>query len=101
MCKNVIVNIKLSHRRFSLLLMSVLIGNLFVLPIKAQQANREEISLIPFAELLKRPVIIRPELNKVHPRLFFTKADLPNMRERSNGVDKELWQETLNDLETL
>jgi hypothetical protein len=57
---NVIVNTKLSRRCLSLLLMSVFMGNLFVIPIKAQQATRKEIPFTPFAELLKTPLTIKP-----------------------------------------
>jgi len=28
-------------------------------------------------------------LKNVHPRLFFTAADLPKMRERAKGVDRD------------
>jgi Domain of unknown function (DUF4962)/Heparinase II/III-like protein len=96
MFSNVIVNIKLSRRVFGGTLLIFALSALFVVPIKAQSERIE-----PFTELLKRPIAMRPELNNTHPRLFFTKEDLPKMRERAKGIDKELWQAVLNDLQTL
>ncbi len=64
--------------------------------------NNNSIGAIPtFAELLQKPVKLKPELKGVHPRLFFRDADLPKMRERAAGVDKELWRATLADIQTL
>lgn len=65
------------------------------------QTNSIEQKIIPFTELLKRPVEIRSELKGKHPRLFFTSEDLPKLREKSKGVDKELWQTVLKDIQTL
>ena len=96
MFSNVIVNINLSRRVFGVALLAFALSNLFAVPIKAQNERIES-----FAELLKKPVNIRPELNNVHPRLFFTKEDLPKMRERAKGADKELWQAVLNDISIL
>jgi hypothetical protein len=96
MFSNVIVNIKLSRRVFGVALLIFALSALFAIPIKAQSERIE-----PFTELLKRPIAMRPELNNVHPRLFFTKEDLPKMRERAKGIDKDLWQAVLNDLQTL
>jgi hypothetical protein len=53
------------------------------------------------AELLKREIKLKPELIGKHPRLFFRASDLPKMRERAAGVDRELWRATLADLQTL
>ena len=60
----------------------------------------QKIKITPFSELLQRPVKLKPELKNVHPRLFFTAADLPKMRERAKGADKELWQEALKEVES-
>ncbi len=102
---SVIVNIKKSQKRFGVVLMTFLLLNLFAFPIKAQRqtlnGEKNEIVIKPFAELLARPVSIRPELVNVHPRLFFAAQDLPKMRERSKNADKELWQAVLKDLQTL
>ncbi|MBA3633973.1 MAG: DUF4962 domain-containing protein [Acidobacteria bacterium] len=65
------------------------------------QTNAVNEKIPPFKELLKRPVKLRPELVGKHPRLFFTAADLPQMRERAKGVDRELWQQVLKDIQTL
>ena len=60
----------------------------------------QKISIPSFTELLERPVKLKPELKNVHPRLFFTAEDLPKMRERAKGADKELWQEVLKEVES-
>lgn len=83
------------------MLTALMIISLFGSPIKAQKNASAERSIEPFAKLLEKPVQIRPELNKIHPRLFFTREDLPKMRERAKGVDKELWQAVLKDVKTL
>jgi len=100
MFRNVIVNTKVSRQCFGSGLLIFILVSLFALPTKAQSKSADD-SIIPFAELLKKPVVIRPELKNVHPRLFFVAADLPKMRERAKGVDKELWLAVLKDLQTL
>ncbi|HLA96300.1 MAG TPA: DUF4962 domain-containing protein, partial [Pyrinomonadaceae bacterium] len=57
--------------------------------------------IVPFNQLLKRPVAIKSELKGVHPRLFFTAGDIPGMREKAKGAERELWQATLKDIQTL
>ena len=98
---NVIVNTMFSRRYFSFGLVAFVLFNLFVLPIKAQSKSAADDSIVPFAELLKKPIALRPELKNVHPRLFFVAADLPKMRERAKGIDRELWQAVLKDITTL
>jgi len=77
---SVIVTTKLQHILFLrlvspiVLTCAVVLG--FGLPIYSQDP------IIPFEDLLKRPVEIRPELKGVHPRLFFTAQDIPKFRER-------------------
>ena len=64
--------------------------------VKSQTQN------IPtFEDLLKRPVEIKPELKGVHPRLFFTASDIPGLREKAKGINAELWQATLKEIQTL
>ena len=101
MFDNVIVNIRFSHKSISFALVLFVLSGLFVFPATAQNKPSENDSIVPFAELLKKPVAIRPKLNNVHPRLFFTKEDLPKMRGRASSADKELWQAVLIDLQTL
>lgn len=67
----------------------------------AQTGNKEKSRIVPFEQLLATPVKLRPELKGIHPRLFFTAADLSKLRERSKGSGRELWQETLSDIQTL
>lgn len=63
-----------------------------------EKPKKENVSIPTINELLLRPVKLKPELKNVHPRLFFTAADLPKMRERAKGADKELWQEALKEI---
>lgn len=65
------------------------------------QDGRNNIDLYSIEHLLKRNVKLRQELTNVHPRLFFTSEDLPKMRDRAKGSDRELWQATLVDIQTL
>lgn len=65
------------------------------------QNNQTPQTIVPFEDLLKRDVNLKHNLRNIHPRLFFTVEDLPKMRERAMGVDRELWQATLKDIETL
>ncbi len=67
---------------------------------QTNSAKQTQKTKIPaFTELLERPVKLKPELKNVHPRLFFSASDLPKMRERAKGADKELWQEVLKEVE--
>lgn len=96
----VIVNTHLQHKNtfakhlcFALVIICVFLSaNLF--------AQKTE-AIIPFEELLKKEVKLKPELEGVHPRLFFTAKDLPQMREKARGSSKELWQAVLKDIQTL
>ncbi len=54
-----------------------------------------------FNALLNRQVTLKPELNDVHPRLFFTSANLPRWRESARGSGKELWLATLGAIKSL
>ena len=76
-------------------------ASLFFPPKVSAQEKRGNQSIISIEELLKRSVKMRPELVGKHPRLFFTAADLPKMRERAKNVDRDLWQAVLKDLQTL
>lgn len=97
MLSSVSVNIKVNRKLniFSCIVFSFV----SVLSLTAQEATNEKV--MPFEELLAKPIVMRPKLKNVHPRLFFTAKDLPSMRERAKGADKELWNDVLNDLQTL
>lgn len=101
MTSNVNDNIKIAGFGFKMAIITILAFFLLVLPIQPQSKKLDELKIEPFADLLKRPVNMRPELKNAHPRLFFTAADLPKMRERAKGFDKEFWQAVLNDIKTL
>lgn len=98
---NVIVNTKCTHRYFGAALLMFALFNLFASSGKISSQSLESIAIKPFPELLQKPVSLRPELKGVHPRLFFVAADLPKMRERAQGADRELWQAVLKDVKTL
>lgn len=68
---------------------------LFVLPLSAQN------SIVPFEDLLKRPIKIRSEVKGVHPRLFFSAGNIARFREEAKGRGRELWLETLKKIQTL
>ena len=88
--------------RYFLFLSAILY--LFCLPIIGQtnltQKNAQKTDIPTFGQLLERPVKLKSELKNVHPRLFFTADDLPKMREKSKDADKELWRETLKEVES-
>lgn len=54
--------------------------------------------IVPFEDLLKREVKLRPELKGVHPRLFFTSQDLPKLQAKAKGDGKRLWTEVLREV---
>lgn len=70
--------------------------NLFYLTTKIKSQN----TIIPFEELLKRPVNLRLELKGVHLRLFFTVEDLPRLKAKAKGIDKELWAKVLQEVKS-
>jgi len=47
------------------------------------------------------PASVRPELAGVHPRVYFTDAELAALRTRVHGVDKPEWQAVLGDIRAL
>lgn len=108
MQKIVIVNISNKSSFIRRIIILPILCSLFFSSVINSQTKSDEsqnksskISIPTFSDLLNRPVNLRPELKGVHPRLFFTSADLPKMRERAKGTDRELWQAVINDLQTL
>jgi Domain of unknown function (DUF4962)/Heparinase II/III-like protein len=97
MLTSVSVNIKVNRKLhlFSCIILLLISG----FSLMAQETRNEKI--VPFEELLVKPVNLRLELKNVHPRLFFTAKDLPSMRDRAKDADKELWNDVLKDLQTL
>ena len=51
-----------------------------------------------FADLLARPVRLKPELVGVHPRVFVTAQGLEALRERARTTHREDWQKVLASL---
>lgn len=69
-----------------------------------QPANSPILSEKPipaFESLLAREVLLKPENAKSHPRLFFTEKDLPRLRDLAKTTNRDLWKETVADIETL
>jgi hypothetical protein len=55
----------------------------------------------PFEELLARPVALKPDLAGVHPRVFVTRAELDQLRQRARTTHREEWQRVLVSLVAL
>ena len=104
MLRSAIVNIQSQHIRLCPLVrpMALLFAALCAVTfsLNAQNPVRNE-QIVPFEELLKRPVKIRPDLNGVHPRLIFSAVDIAKFREKAKGVGSDLWQESLKEIQTL
>jgi uncharacterized protein DUF4962/heparinase II/III-like protein len=64
-------------------------------------SNSGDNTIVPFEELLKRPVKLRPGLSGQHPRVFFTEESLKLLRVRAQTSDHELWQSVLKDIRAL
>ena len=88
-----------SIKHFSLFAAIILFFHLSLIGQTNLEKENQKVKILPFTELLARPVKLKPELKNVHPRLFFTTADLPKMRERANGADKELWNDVLKEVQ--
>ena len=54
-----------------------------------------------FEQLLSRSVVLKKDSAGVHPRLFFTAADIPRLRNKAKDEGKQLWEGTLKDIQTL
>ncbi len=54
-----------------------------------------------FSELLSKPVALKPELVGVHPRVFVTKAELEQLRQRAKTTHRDEWQKVLANLVAL
>lgn len=84
---------------------AVLIGLVLILspPINGRLPARaaNESVIVPFEELLRRPVKLRPGLNGKHPRVFFTNDSLKTLRDRAQTSDRELWQEAVKKIRAL
>ncbi|HEX6729157.1 MAG TPA: DUF4962 domain-containing protein, partial [Pyrinomonadaceae bacterium] len=61
----------------------------------------DEPLIVPFEELLRRPVKLRPELKGKHPRVFFTNESLKGLRNRAQTVDRSLWLEAVKNIRAL
>jgi hypothetical protein len=55
----------------------------------------------PFEELLAKPVVLKPGLGGVHPRVFVTKGELEQLRQRARTTHREEWQKVLANLVAL
>lgn len=96
MCNSVIVTTSINLKALTGLIVVCLI-TLLVSGTRAQSVSDQA---TPFADLLKRPVEISNELKGVHPRLFFRGGDIARLRAKAK-TEKELWQKTLDDIQTL
>lgn len=56
----------------------------------------------PITELMKsRTSALKPELRSVHPRVYFTDAELQTLRERSRTTHRALWEQVLLNVRAL
>jgi hypothetical protein len=68
----------------------------------AVPASSDSTDKIPaFADLLSRPVRLKPSLVGVHPRVFVTAAGLEELRERARTTHREDWRKVLAALPAL
>jgi hypothetical protein len=57
--------------------------------------------IVPFAQLLAKPVSLKPELRDAHPRVFVTDAGLDTLRERARTTHAAEWKRVLAALPAL
>jgi hypothetical protein len=67
----------------------------------AERNERSTDEVPRFADLLARPVVLKPDLVGVHPRVFVTAAGLDALRERARTTHREDWQKVLSALPAL
>jgi hypothetical protein len=72
-----------------------------VRPETTRASNSTDNPIVPFEQLLKRPVELRPALSGQHPRVFFTQDSLKLLRRRSKASGRELWLAVLKDVKAL
>jgi hypothetical protein len=60
-----------------------------------ERSERSTDEVPKFADLLARPVRLKPDLVGVHPRVFVTAAGLDALRERARTTHREDWQKVL------
>jgi hypothetical protein len=70
-------------------------------PARAAPLPGPDDALTAFADLLARPVRLKPELVSVHPRVFVTAQGLETLRERARTTHREDWQKVLAALPAL
>ncbi|MGH9901060.1 MAG: DUF4962 domain-containing protein, partial [Pyrinomonadaceae bacterium] len=63
--------------------------------------RRADSPVVPFEELLRRPVRLRPQLTGKHPRIFFTAASLAELRAHARDTRRELWAQTVKGVRAL
>ncbi|HYS55953.1 MAG TPA: DUF4962 domain-containing protein [Thermoanaerobaculia bacterium] len=55
----------------------------------------------PFAELLAKPVRLKPQLEGVHPRVFVTAEEIEALRQRARTTHREEWSRVIANLAAL
>ena len=94
------VNVNTYHTFGYLILLCAAFG--FFGSVACESSFAQEGSkIVPFEVLANRDVSLRPELTRVHPRLFFTRNDIENLRKRAKGEDSVLWQDVVKSIKTL
>lgn len=101
MQNSVIVNMFYKHKAVKFFILAVTIQMFVQFSNQPLNAQAEVNSIPQFSELLARPVSFRSELKGVHPRLFFTAADLPKMRQAGEKNADNLWADVIADIKRL
>ena len=68
-------------------------------PVARSQGTIAEI--VPFDQLVARPVVLKPELRGVHPRVFVTQKGIAELRRRAQTTHAVEWRKVLAALPAL
>jgi hypothetical protein len=77
-----------------------MVFGLILLALASRPASADD-AIVPFVDLLARPVALKPELVGVHPRVFVTRAGLETLRQRARTTHREEWTRVLSSLPAL
>src|SRR5260221_12661876 len=78
----------------------VRIASIVLVAVLSSMAARGE-EIPAFADLLARPVHLKPELEGVHPRVFVTGEELQALRKRARTTHREEWARVIANLAAL
>ena len=103
--------LNLSYRQRLVIALTLASTILPVVPLLAQDARELEQERTasktlkgehPLLELMRtRKSTLRPELLGVHPRVYVTDKELAELRQRSRGSHRELWQQAISHIRAI